>query len=92
MITAKKIERVVATRAVHVLYNEGGKWYHHLRYFPGVLFDKSGFIIFQTEQDYLSCVQLNHGKDLNISEGISKIPGYRTFTEPELICIRGLMP
>jgi 5-methylcytosine-specific restriction protein A len=91
MLTAKKIERVVATGAAHVLYREDGRWYHTLTRFPGVLFDKSGFVIFQTEQDYLTCKHLNRGKDLNIREGISMIPGYRIFTELELLLIRGLM-
>jgi hypothetical protein len=54
MITAKKIEKVVVTGAVHVLYNEDGRWYQPLRCFPGALFDKNGLIIFQTEQDYFS--------------------------------------
>ena len=52
MITAKKIEKIVKTGALHVLYREDGGWYHQLKKFPGVLFDDRGYVIFETKEDY----------------------------------------
>ena len=32
------------------LYREDGKWYHHLKKFPGALFDFNGYIVFATRR------------------------------------------
>ncbi|MBL7740049.1 MAG: hypothetical protein JNK14_12600 [Chitinophagaceae bacterium] len=81
MITAKKIDTIVKTGALHALYREDGKWYNNLRYFPATLFDINGYIIFNNESEYLNNKHLKHGKRLNISVGISQIRGYQKFTE-----------
>lgn len=83
MITAKKIEGIVRTGAVHVLYSAKGNWYHHLKEFPGVLFDTNGYIKFLKEKDYTSCPYLRHRQDLNVPDGIGIIPGYQFFTDQE---------
>ena len=83
MTTGSKINKIVLTGAIHALYREDGKWYHHLRDFPGVLFDCNGFIVFKSQSEYLNNSYLQHGKDLNIPDGISSIPGYKKFTERE---------
>lgn len=77
--------------ARHALYSKNGEWYHHLRKFPGVLFDKNGYIIFNTKEEYLSCPYLQHGTTLHITNGIASIPSYKTYkkmidTEEGAIC------
>ncbi len=72
----KTLNKEWGVNAEHALYREDGIWYHHLRYFPGALFDKNGYILFETENDYLNCSYINFGQDINILQGISKIPGY----------------
>jgi 5-methylcytosine-specific restriction protein A len=62
--------------AIHALYHENGKWYHHLKSFPGAFFDANGYILFQTEDEYQTCTYLNRGKQINVRGGISSLPGY----------------
>ena len=49
---AKNINEKLGLNAQHSLYRKDGKWYHHLKSFPGILFDKDGYVIFDTEADY----------------------------------------
>ena len=76
LITGRYLNRKWSIGAEHALYREDGCWYHHLRQFPGALCDAYGYIIFETEGVYKKCPQLRHGQQLNVSGGISSIPGY----------------
>ena len=67
--------------AKHALYREDGKWYHHLRDFPGALFDSNGYVVFQTENDYRESPYLQHQQDLHVPGGNSTIPTYVRVTE-----------
>jgi len=66
------------------LYSKTGDWYHSLNAFPGVLFDKAGFIKFETKEQYEGCIGLkinpltSKGSGLcNVKKpGISSIHGY----------------
>ena len=81
---AKGLARKYGVQAKHVLYGELGVWYHHLRSFPAAFFDKNGYIVFQTKEDYENCPYLQLGQDVNITEnGISSIPGYVLYKEKE---------
>lgn len=62
--------------AAHALYREDGKWYHHLKRFPGALFDKNGYVIFNSKGEYEACEFLQHGKELHVKTGIKSIPQY----------------
>jgi hypothetical protein len=63
--------------AAHALYIHDGHWYHPLRRFPGALFDRNGYVVFQTEADFRNCPYLSIGKDVSVPKpGISAIPGY----------------
>ena len=75
-ITGKELCKQWNINAEHALYREDGKWYHHLMRFPGVLFDKNGYVIFLSKEQYLTNPYLIHGQDLHVPKGISSIPGY----------------
>ena len=64
-------------------YREDGMWFHHLRKFPGALFDSKGYVIFITKKEYLNCPFLQHKQDLHVKPNISVIPGYKLFTDVE---------
>jgi 5-methylcytosine-specific restriction protein A len=65
-------------------YREDGRWYHHLEHFPAAFFDKNGYIIFNTREEYENCPYLSLGKDVNIQpKGISAIPGYILYRDKE---------
>lgn len=63
-------------------YSENGEWYHPLVRFPAAFFDKNGYIVFNTREDYESCSYLQLGQDVNvIGNGISSIPGYILYND-----------
>ena len=73
---ARKLNREWQVGARHALYREDGGWYHHLERFPGALFDKYGYIIFDSKEAYENCSYLRHTQQLNVPGGIARIPGY----------------
>jgi 5-methylcytosine-specific restriction protein A len=75
-ISGKKLNKLWNINAQHALYREDGKWYHHLKKFPGALCDTNGYVIFHDKNEYLNSKYLQHGHDLHVSIGISSIPGY----------------
>jgi 5-methylcytosine-specific restriction protein A len=72
----KELNTKWKVNAIHALYREDGKWYHKLKRFPGALFDKNGYIIFNSEDEYINCKYINHGEEIHIYNGIKTIPGY----------------
>jgi len=82
-ITGSEINKLLGLKAMHALYSFDGTWYHHLTNFPGILFDMNGMIWFNTEEEYKSNKFLHHRQHLNIPDGISVMPGYRSFTKTE---------
>lgn len=63
--------------AAHALYIYDGHWYHPLKRFPGALFDRHGYLLFATEEEYRTCPHLSIGKQISVRKpGISAIPGY----------------
>ncbi len=63
--------------AAHALYLQEGHWYHHLKRFPGALFDHNGFVVFETAAEYFNSPYLKIGKHVHVRKpGISAIPGY----------------
>lgn len=75
-INGKTLNSSWMVGAKHALYREKGDWYHHLKEFPGALFDKTGYVIFETREKYLTSPFLQHGQDLHVPVGISNMPGY----------------
>lgn len=41
--SGKQLQKKYGINAEHALYREDGKWYHHFKKFPGVLFDAQGY-------------------------------------------------
>ena len=80
-MTGKQLNTKFKIGALHALYREDGKWYHHLTRFPGVYFDncdgRIGMIKFETENDFKNCKNLNIGETVNIRDGIQQIIGYK---------------
>ncbi|KQN34289.1 hypothetical protein ASE92_11805 [Pedobacter sp. Leaf41] len=83
-MNGKHLIKLLSITALHSLYREDGKWYHHLKKFPGVLFDKNGYIIFATKEDYENNAFLIRQKDLHITNGISSLVEYKHFSLDEL--------
>lgn len=62
--------------AKHALYHKDGTWYNNLERFPGALFDPSGYVLFNIEEEYENCRHLRIGQETNVPNGISRIPSY----------------
>jgi hypothetical protein len=75
-ITGDYLNELWGVGAAHALYIHTGHWYHVLERFPAALFDRNGYVRFETEQEYLSCPYLKIGKELSVPERIAAIPGY----------------
>ena len=75
-ITGKYLNKLWYVGAKHALYRKDGMWYHHLEEFPGALFDKNGYVVFQNRDDYISSPYLQHAQDLHVPSGIASIPDY----------------
>lgn len=79
-LSGKILNEIWNVGAKHSLYREDGKWFHQLKNFPGALFDANGYVVFQTEEDYLNSPYLQIQKDLHVPQGISTIPDYVRIT------------
>lgn len=88
-VTGSKLSKMYGLTAAQSLYREDGRWYHILKKFPGVLHDKYGYVLFQSQTEYADCKDLKiyHKTDqVVVASGISSIPGYVTFaslSQPE---------
>lgn len=80
-MNGKFLSKLLGINALHSLYREDGKWYHHLKKFPAILFDRNGYVIFQTSKDYENNPYMIKQKDLHITNGISSLSGYVTLPD-----------
>ena len=90
MKTGHYLTKILKLGAEHALYREDGMWFHNLKQFPGVLFDKDGYAIFNTEEEYYSNPLLQIKKDLHVKGGIKSLKIYRHFTVLERNLIYGV--
>lgn len=84
-LTGEFLNEFYGLGAKQARYRENGVWYHPLHEFPGVLFDKNGCVVFQTEAEYVDCTEIVKGPDPNhihARQGISSISKYRVLTPP----------
>jgi len=63
--------------AVQARYSDDGHWYATLTRFPAALFDATGYVLFATEEEYLSSPHIRVGKQISVPKpGISAILAY----------------
>lgn len=82
-MNGQALRKLLKINALHALYRADGRWYHHLKRFPGILFDNKGYVIFETEEKYLNNPFLQHKKDLHIKNGISTLVNYQNYNEEQ---------
>ena len=83
-ITGKYLNKRWNVGVKQALYRENGTWYHKLQRFPGALFDRHGYIVFENKQEMMECQQLQIGKQISARYGISNIPGYVRVTDEQV--------
>ena len=82
-IKGEDLNRKWQIGAKQCYYAVAGCFYMPLEKFPGALCDPCGYVLFDTEDEYMQCPQLRHPKPgvntqrLNVEKpGISRILGY----------------
>lgn len=82
-ITGDFLNRKWKIGARQTRYRETGDFYMPLERFHGALCDRHGYVLFETEEEYMNCPQLQHGnpeaENYRLSvrpPGISKIYEY----------------
>lgn len=75
-LTWKTLKNLWNVNVSHGAYRESGDWFHQLRHFPAALFDRHGYVRFQTEDEYQSSPYLQRKKDLHVPGGIEHLPNY----------------
>jgi 5-methylcytosine-specific restriction protein A len=84
-ITGRALNRELGLGAEHSLYHKDGYWYDELQQFPGVLFDRSGYVVFPTKAAYENSPHLHHPQNpradgrrgtLSVPSRIYAIPEY----------------
>ena len=80
-MNGKLLNKLLQLGCKHALYREDGKWYHNLTDFPGVLFDKHGYLIFMRKNYYVNHPNLQIKRDLHIIGGLNSILGYNYYTD-----------
>ncbi len=77
MYEGPRLNEAWGVGAAQARYSHDGHWYATLGRFPAALFDAHGYVLFATEEAYLSSPHLNIGKQISVPQpGISGIPGY----------------
>ena len=81
MLTGKRLNKIYKMGLRKAHYHGIGCWYHVLEQFPAAYFDDEGCLVFETEQDFLSCPYLGIAGTVYVKgprfTSISSIPGYQ---------------
>jgi 5-methylcytosine-specific restriction protein A len=81
--TGKILNKKWKINVNHALYHKDGTWYHLLKSFLGVLFDKGGYVIFKTEEEYIKTFngKIDEKNNmLSVFGGISQMSEYIQFS------------
>jgi hypothetical protein len=75
-VTGKNLNIEWKVGAQHALYREDGAFYMRLERFPGALFDRYGYILFESRQAFENCLGLVVKRRTHVKRGISNLPRY----------------
>lgn len=90
-MTGNFLNKVLQLGAKHALYREDGKWYHNLTDFPGVLFDKGGYVLFSNKEEYHTNSNLQIRQDLHIKNGLGSLVEYIHFNNLDKLYIEEIV-
>jgi hypothetical protein len=99
----KRLNTVYRIGAAHALFSEDGTFYMQLEQFPGALFDKGGFVLFRTEEEFNAALrgghlrltrpaEADHRMRINVRPGISSLPQYVLFSDHLVAQSGGILP
>ena len=76
MTNWKELSRKWKVDVRHGGYHVNGYWYHRMKAFPCALFDPSGYVRFETKEQYENCPELRIGVRIWVPKGIYNMPRY----------------
>ena len=56
-----------------LLFHRDGHYWNRLKNFPGALFDTTGYVLFQNEDQYLSCSGITVKSQTNLTGSITRL-------------------
>jgi hypothetical protein len=59
-VTGRKLNQEIALGAQQARFHRDGYWFDQLHTFPGALFDRDGYVLFETKMSYEGCRELHH--------------------------------
>jgi|HubBroStandDraft_1064217.scaffolds.fasta_scaffold00274_7 hypothetical protein len=83
--TGKKLATHYRIPVQSAYYHGEGHWFWNLQRFPAAYFDDHGYVLFETEKDYVESVYLSiSSKNTNVRGGatIANMPGYHKLEPP----------
>ncbi len=98
-MTGAQLSKIWEVPCKHALFRTSGDWYHRLLRFPGAYFDAEGYVLFQSEEEFLSSPFLQIAQNVHVPMGIRSIPGYvhvkgvtprKPWTRSELLVLMNL--
>jgi hypothetical protein len=63
--------------AAQTFFHRDGTWFNRLRAFLGALCDPSGYVMFESEEEYLNNPNVHVGVQTNVPEGICRLAKYQ---------------
>lgn len=78
-ITGQSLNERWGVFVAHPLYREDGTWYHALKRFPAALFDREGYIVFNSKDEFLNYPGIDVNYETNqvhVYDGIHSLPEY----------------
>jgi 5-methylcytosine-specific restriction enzyme A len=84
-MNAKTLNKQLGLCACDSKFRLTGDFYHLLNNFPGVLFDKNGYVRFNTREEYEGCKELTITERIHVQNGIESIERYVLFNDEQLI-------
>ena len=72
----KELSRKWKADVRHGGYHVDGYWYQLMKAFPCALFDPSGYVRFETQEQYENCPELRIGVQIYVPKGIYNMSRY----------------
>jgi len=78
-VSGRLLNRIHSLGARHALYHKDGTFYECLAEFPGVLCDSTGFVRYDSKDQFQADHRLHIGQKVNVPAGLASHPRHRRF-------------
>ena len=71
-------------------YSKDGSWFHHPKEFPAYFFDRDGYVLVSSEEEYQNDLFFSKGKSTHVKNGISSLKSYIFFSPQQKIHVKAI--